>query len=723
MEITFYNKMDPRRLLDSTYKDLPSLAPILSRDGEPVIINSQTDSVYDNMIPVNRDVEITGKFRTSFILHNNINFVIRNANLTNAQNSVQTITLANDFTGTITIENSKIFVKQTRLGLTQSNCYAIMTEMGSSIESKPLEVSLADSYIQGIGLLATRLKLIGTNTIDSATQSANSVINCTKVLGNTDSVLIANNLILMQASSDTSELGKIILQNGPVSLEGKWKINALEVNATRNSKELFQLLGKHFPSNFDIKQIKIAKAPRGISVVYADNVSLNFDHATLGDTKTKYNIAVRGSIINMKQTADYLNWLITDKNVLHLDQASLTSLRSQKNKFYSQLAPKAKSSLNSNTEPRSLNTEDQASNQNKTEIDSSETANNSQSVNNQLPGIKPNSTQTSDSNSDSKKQSKNSQALVQSDPMSKLMSLIGLTEVKSKIKDYINTAMVNEELRNRGLGASSSMTRHMILGGNPGTGKTTVANLIEKILYEKKAIRCDKFVPKRASEIIGDVIGRSGKNMRNAINDAIGGVFFLDEAYALDDPKNPYTKEAVTELIQGMDNNRSDLIVILAGYTNKMKYMLDHVNPGLKSRIGDNWINFPDYTYNEELQIFDLFLKEYDSVMDPKIKSTKQFKNSLIYYNRDHSNGRSVRNYVEALIRVRNTRNMEYLKQNHLTLKDLSDKELTTILPKDISINYRQWHIHQKELDKMSKEASQANNDFTSNENGKNNEE
>lgn len=708
MEVTFYNKMDPRRLLDSTFKDLPALAPLLSQDGEQVIINSQTNSIYNGIIPVNRDVEITGKFQTSFILHGNINFILRNADVTNASNSVTTIILANDFTGTLTVEHSKVYAKSQ--GLMQGNLYAIMTQLGGSNSSKALEVDFANSYLQGVGLISSRLKLIGQNTIASTSKKAISVINCTKIIGDENSNLMASNLTLMQSSAEYSNLNKLTVIDGPVTLEGRWKIFNLEVNANRTSQSLFQLVGRHFSSSFDIKTITIVKAPKGISVVYAENTELIFSQAKLGSEKIKYNFAIKGCVIRMHETTDYLNWVITDKNVLELDDSSLTSLRTQKNKFYQRLSPikssedEQASQVQSN-EPNvdSVNIDNQ-NEQNNAEFDESDTSKQSATSQAGLPGINANN----DTNTDENSKGNNTEDIKRVDPMSKLNSLIGLKEVKRKVKDYINTATINHEMEKRGMVVDNDMSRHMIMAGNPGTGKTTVARLLGQILYEKGAIRTGKTVSVSAKDLISDHIGGTSKETSKVIESALGGILFIDEAYALnaDESKNSFAKDAVNILIQGMENHRGDLIVIFAGYTNDMLKFLKTANPGLRSRIGDNWINFPDYSYSEELQIFDLIMHEKGLQMNPAYKNTGRFKNNLIYYNRDHSNARSVRNYIDALIRIHSTRLVNLAKANRVSVSKFTNAELNTITKVDISQLYDDWHRRNDELKQISKNSN-----------------
>lgn len=673
MEVNFYNKLDPRRLLGGSFKNLASLAPRLVENGEQVTINSNdTESAYNGIIPVHRDLVVSGRIKTSFILHGNINVTLKNADLTNAPNAVNAIALASDFTGALAIVNSKIHINANVPG----QGYGIITELGSDSGQRALEVDLINSQVEGIGVMPIRMNISGKNVITSTSQRQGSVINCTKMITE-NAEIVASNLILMQASDKPTYLNKLTVASGPVTLEGKWQIGEININANRQSQELLKLVGQHFTSQISIKKITITKSPRGISIVYAENSELIFQNAVLGSEKTQYAFAIKGCVIHMKETTDYLKWLITDKNVLDLDEASLTSLRTQKDKFFTRIQPKKPVAVKKGDLPK-MNNDDNSQPKDSNDQPTDKTSNNV-------------ANQNSKSN------------IVNSSGMDKLKQLIGLKEVKQKVKDYINTSEINRELSARGLTANTDMARHMVFSGNPGTGKTTVAEDLGQVLHEKGALRTGIVKSFPSDKLIGDVVGATAKATKEAIKESLGGIMFIDEAYMLDGSANgnSFAPEAVGALIQGMDAHRDDLIVIFAGYTNKMRHFLDHANPGLRSRIGDNWINFPDYTSSEKLQIFDLLMRKKGGTMNNSFKNTDKFKENMIYFNRDHSNGRSVRNYVDALIRKRNTRNMNYCIKNHLKLKDLSNEQLTAIIAMDVLSVWREWHQKQAEKKKM----------------------
>lgn len=228
-------------------------------------------------------------------------------------------------------------------------------------------------------------------------------------------------------------------------------------------------------------------------------------------------------------------------------------------------------------------------------------------------------------------------------PMKELNSLIGISEVKDQIEQIINFVKVNKE-------SGTMPSLHMCFLGNPGTGKTTVARIIGKIFAEMKVLSDkEKFVEAQRGDLVGEYIGHTAPKTKRKVDQANGGVLFIDEAYnlvSLDSAKD-FGHECVATLIKEMEDKRDSLCVILAGYTKETKKMLQ-VNPGFESRI-QFYIDFPDYTEEELYEIFKKMAK------DAKYKISSNIKPLLIeYFSRERlkenfSNARCVRNLLEKI--------------------------------------------------------------------------
>lgn len=226
--------------------------------------------------------------------------------------------------------------------------------------------------------------------------------------------------------------------------------------------------------------------------------------------------------------------------------------------------------------------------------------------------------------------------------MDELNSLIGLTEVKKQVNQVLNYIKVNKQ---RG----KMPMLHMCFNGNPGTGKTTVARIIGKIFAENKILSDkDIFVETSREELVGKYVGWTAQQTRKKIEEADGGVLFIDEAYSLySDSGDDFGHECISELIKEMENKRNSLCVILAGYTEDMKILIES-NPGFESRIQFN-INFPDYSTDELYQIFIKMAKDdgYEVSDDVEERLIKYFN---IEKNKENfANARCVRNIFEKI--------------------------------------------------------------------------
>ena len=200
--------------------------------------------------------------------------------------------------------------------------------------------------------------------------------------------------------------------------------------------------------------------------------------------------------------------------------------------------------------------------------------------------------------------------------------LIGLAPVKARIKEIAALLLVQKLRKNLGMGLNSAAVGlHMSFTGSPGTGKTAVANRMADILFKLGYIRKGHLITVTRDDLVGQYIGHTEPKTNEVLKRAMGGVLFIDEAYYLYKPDNErdYGAEAIEILLQVMENQREDLVVIFAGYKDRMDSFYES-NPGLSSRVA-NHIDFPDYTPEELLQIGELMLEEQQYRMTDSAKA------------------------------------------------------------------------------------------------------
>ncbi|MCO4318170.1 CbbX protein [Phyllobacterium sp. 21LDTY02-6] len=193
--------------------------------------------------------------------------------------------------------------------------------------------------------------------------------------------------------------------------------------------------------------------------------------------------------------------------------------------------------------------------------------------------------------------------------------LIGLRPVKQRIKETAALLLVERARRRMGL-AHETPTLHMSFSGNPGTGKTTVALRMADLLHRLGYIRKGHLVSVTRDDLVGQYIGHTAPKTKEILKKAMGGVLFIDEAYYLHRQENErdYGQEAIEILLQVMENQREDLVVILAGYSDRMDKFFAS-NPGFRSRIAHH-IDFPDYSPEELLQIAEIMLSKQNYHFD-----------------------------------------------------------------------------------------------------------
>ena len=224
--------------------------------------------------------------------------------------------------------------------------------------------------------------------------------------------------------------------------------------------------------------------------------------------------------------------------------------------------------------------------------------------------------------------------------------LIGLEPVKTRIRETASLLLVERARKSMGL-ATETPTLHMSFSGNPGTGKTTVALKMADLLHKLGYVRKGHLVSVTRDDLVGQYIGHTAPKTKEILKKAMGGVLFIDEAYYLYRPENErdYGQEAIEILLQVMENNRDDLVVILAGYTGKMAKFFES-NPGFRSRIAHH-IEFPDYTTDELVNIAETMLDSQNYYMTKE--STVALKEYVkLRREQPHfANARSIRNALD----------------------------------------------------------------------------
>jgi probable Rubsico expression protein CbbX len=256
--------------------------------------------------------------------------------------------------------------------------------------------------------------------------------------------------------------------------------------------------------------------------------------------------------------------------------------------------------------------------------------------------------------------------------------LIGLKPVKTRIREIAALLLV-DRLRRRFELTSETPTLHMCFTGNPGTGKTTVAMRMGEILKRLGYVREGHLVTVTRDDLVGQYIGHTAPKTKEVIKKAMGGVLFIDEAYYLYKPENErdYGAESIEILLQVMENNRDDLVVILAGYKDKMdRFFMS--NPGMRSRIAHH-LDFPDYTPDELMAIAKLMLAEQNYRFSPE--GEKAFAEYIPLRMRlpHFANARSIRNALDRA-RLRQANRLFAGKKKELTKLDLITLEAEDIL-------------------------------------------
>lgn len=265
--------------------------------------------------------------------------------------------------------------------------------------------------------------------------------------------------------------------------------------------------------------------------------------------------------------------------------------------------------------------------------------------------------------------------------LQELDSLIGLDNIKSEVRTMVNLVRIRKIREERGLG-QTQRSLHMVFSGNPGTGKTTVARLIAQIYRTLGVLSHGHLVETDRSGLVAGYVGQTAIKTAEVIKKAMGGVLFIDEAYALtkQGSDNDFGQEAIETLLKSMEDNRGDLVVIVAGYTDLMENFLNS-NPGLRSRFSQT-LFFEDYDGPQLHEIFRKMCRDSGMQVAKDADEAMRVYFYELYENRgeNFANARDVRNAFEKIL----ARQANRLAEVHD--RDLTDEMLMEILPEDVAI-------------------------------------
>lgn len=258
-----------------------------------------------------------------------------------------------------------------------------------------------------------------------------------------------------------------------------------------------------------------------------------------------------------------------------------------------------------------------------------------------------------------------------------LNELIGLSGIKREVNNLINMVMIHNLRKQSGL-KTVDMSLHMVFSGNPGTGKTMIARLMARIYRSLGVLSKGQLIEVDRAGLVAGYIGQTATKTSEVIKKALGGVLFIDEAYSLSASKseNDFGQEAIDTLLKAMEDNREDLVVIVAGYDGLMDEFI-HSNPGLESRF-NRYLHFDDYNVDEMLAILDLQLKKGQYKLDEEAHAAvSEYIEISNTSSISFGNARGVRNIFERLL---------VAQANRLaTLSDVTKDALMTITKDDVA--------------------------------------
>lgn len=241
--------------------------------------------------------------------------------------------------------------------------------------------------------------------------------------------------------------------------------------------------------------------------------------------------------------------------------------------------------------------------------------------------------------------------------LNQLEALVGLSKIKANVKSLINLVKVRKLREENGLSVPP-MSLHMVFMGNPGTGKTTVARILAELYCAIGVLSKGHLVEVDRSGLVAGFVGQTAIKTGDVIKSALGGILFIDEAYALasKDATNDFGHEAIETLLKSMEDHRNDFIVIVAGYEELMEGFISS-NPGLESRF-NRYFLFEDYSSGELYTIFDGMCTKNEYTLGDEAKEYAKQHFEMVYETRDENfgNARDVRNFFEDVVTVHSDR-------------------------------------------------------------------
>jgi stage V sporulation protein K len=258
-----------------------------------------------------------------------------------------------------------------------------------------------------------------------------------------------------------------------------------------------------------------------------------------------------------------------------------------------------------------------------------------------------------------------------------LDSLVGLENIKTDIKTLISMARVARLKQEKGQHVNP-IIGHFAFYGDPGTGKTSVARLVGEIFAASGLLSSGHTVEVGRADLVGEYVGQTAPKVKEKVESAKGGVLFIDEAYSLNSkhPGDSFGREAITTLVQLMEQNREDLVVIMAGYKDELQDLIK-VNAGLKSRITHH-LDFKNYNVSECLEIFKSLLKtSHNTYNDEFMTPPSDVLNKLIGQE-DFANARSIRELYELVSKK------QAIRLNLWKSQRITEEELSLLLPEDL---------------------------------------
>lgn len=264
------------------------------------------------------------------------------------------------------------------------------------------------------------------------------------------------------------------------------------------------------------------------------------------------------------------------------------------------------------------------------------------------------------------------------DAYKELMEMIGLTEAKNVILQALNYHKAQKLFADKGMKVDHP-AMHMVFTGNPGTAKTTVARLFARIMRENGLLSRGHLVEVGRGDLVGKYVGWTAQTVQKRFEQAEGGVLFIDEAYSLVDGRSgSYGDEAINTIVQEMENYRDDMVVIFAGYPDRMEEFLQK-NPGLRSRIAYH-VPFADYSVEELCSIAALTVRKKGLHLDDQAQEKLASVFETARRQADFGNGRYVRNILEKAKMAQATRLLTH------DYESLTQKEITTLCAEDIEM-------------------------------------